>query len=294
MTDIRKAIGIGILTVCVNIVLMAVKIVAGLIGNSYALIADGIESAGDIFSSLIRWAGFQLSLRPADENHPYGHGKIESLAGVFSGVALLVAAAVIAWNSILEIRTPHHAPEWFTLPILIAVVATKLFLSKKIFALGESVDSRALEGDAWHHRSDAITSGAAGIGISISLIGGKGWEMADDYAALLACVIIVINGFLIVRGAFHEVLDGNVSPQISAEMRTRALEVPGVAEVEKCRVRKSGIGLFVELHVRVDGDMPVRVGHQIGHTVKNHLRAINPHIVDVVVHLEPHEAIALS
>jgi cation diffusion facilitator family transporter len=167
-------------------------------------------------------------------------------------------------------------------------------LSKKIFALGESVDSRALEGDAWHHRSDAITSGAAGIGINISLIGGKGWEMADDYAALLACVIIVINGFLIVRGAFHEVLDGNVSPQISAEMRTRALEVPGVAEVEKCRVRKSGIGLFVELHVRVDGDMPVRVGHQIGHTVKNHLRAINPHIVDVVVHLEPHEAIALS
>jgi cation diffusion facilitator family transporter len=294
MTDIRKAIGIGILTVCVNIVLMAVKIVAGLIGNSYALIADGIESAGDIFSSLITWAGFQLSLRPADENHPYGHGKIESLAGVFSGVALLAAAAVIAWNSILEIRTPHHAPEWFTLPILIAVVATKLLLSKKIFALGESVDSRALEGDAWHHRSDAITSGAAGIGISISLIGGKGWEMADDYAALLACVIIVINGFLIVRGAFHEVLDGNVSPQISAEMRSRALEVPGVAEVEKCRVRKSGIGLFVELHVRVDGDMPVRVGHQISHTVKNHLRAINPHIVDVVVHLEPHEAIALS
>jgi cation diffusion facilitator family transporter len=166
MVDANKTIGIGILTVCVNIVLMGVKIVAGVIGNSYALIADGIESAGNIVSSLITWAGFQLSLRPADENHPFGHGKIESLAGVFSGVALLLAAAAIAWNSILEIRTPHHTPEWLTLPVLVAVVATKIFLSKKIFTLRESVDSRALEGDAWHRRSDPITSGAAGIGIS--------------------------------------------------------------------------------------------------------------------------------
>lgn len=287
MVDSRKALALGAVTIFVNIVLMAVKIVVGIVGNSYALVADGIESAGDIFSSAITWAGFQLSLRPPDETHPYGHGKIESLAALFSGVALLIAALVIGWHSVLEIRTPHHAPEWFTLPVLLGVVGVKIILSRKIRELGQTVNSRALEGDAWHHLSDALTSGAAAIGITIALIGGPGWEMADDYAALFACVLIVINGVLIMKGALHEMLDGNVSADINEKMRQLALQVPGVAAIEKCRVRKSGIGLFVELHVHVLGDTSVRDGHQIGHDVKDYIRAENPQVQDVVVHLEP-------
>jgi cation diffusion facilitator family transporter len=287
MVDGAKALAIGALTLCVNIVLAVVKIVTGLVGNSYALVADGIESASDIFSSLIVWAGFRLSLRPPDETHPYGHGKIESLAGLFSGGALLAAAAVIAWNSVAEIRSPHYGPAWFTLPVLIAVVIVKMLLSRKIRSLGESLDSRALEGDAWHHLSDAITSGAAAIGIAIALIGGPGWEAADDYAALLACVIIVINGIGIMKRSLHEVLDGNVSRDVDARMRTLALEVPGVVDIEKCRVRKSGVGLFVELHVLVDGETSVHNGHRIGHDVKDHIRARNPQVLDVIVHLEP-------
>lgn len=289
MIDSGKALGVGILTVCVNIVLMAVKISVGLIGNSSALVADGIESAGDIFSSLITWAGFQLSLRPADDDHPYGHGKIESLAGVFSGCALLVAAAIIAWDSVHGIITPHKSPAWFTLPVLLAVIAVKVFLAKKVSAMSADIDSRALEGDAWHHRSDAITSGAAAIGITIALIGGKGWETADDYAALLACGVIVVNGGLIIRGALHEVLDGNVNAVVNEEMRSLAAEVEGVRGIEKCRVRKSGIGMFVELHLLVDGDTPVREGHRIGHAVKDHMKAVKPQIVDVIVHLEPED-----
>lgn len=287
MVDSRKALALGAVTIFVNIVLMAVKIVVGIVGNSYALVADGIESAGDIFSSAITWAGFQLSLRPPDETHPYGHGKIESLAALFSGVALLIAALVIGWHSVLEIRTPHHAPEWFTLPVLVGVVGVKILLSRKIRELGQTVNSRALEGDAWHHLSDALTSGAAAIGITIALIGGPGWEMADDYAALFACVLIVINGVLIMKGALHEMLDGNVSVEINEKMRQLALQVPGVAAIEKCRVRKSGIGLFVELHVHVLGDTSVRDGHQIGHDVKDYIRAENPQVQDVIVHLEP-------
>lgn len=266
---------------------MAVKITVGLIGNSYALVADGIESAGDILSSLITWAGFQLSLRPADDNHPYGHGKLESLAGVFSGGALLVAAVIIGWNAIIEIRTPHHAPAWFTLPVLIVVVIVKSILSRLVMRLSGDVDSRALEGDAWHHRSDAITSGAAAIGIAIALIGGAGWESADDYAALIACAVIVFNGILIAKNALHEVMDGNVSAELNEQMRQLALQVDGVQKIEKCRVRKSGIGIFLELHVWVDGNTTVREGHRIGHLVKDHIRATVPRTIDAVVHLEP-------
>jgi cation diffusion facilitator family transporter len=289
LIDTGRALALGVLTLCVNIVLMAVKITVGLVGNSYALVADGIESAGDIFSSLITWVGFQLSLRPPDDDHPFGHGKIESLAGVFSGAALLVAAFIIGYHSILEIRTPHHAPAWFTLPVLMGVVIVKYVLSRVIGRLSESVDSRALEGDAWHHLSDAITSGAAAIGITIALIGGPGWEMADDWAALVACVIIIFNGCLIMKAALHEVLDGSVPTELSHEMRALAEDVEGVREIEKCRVRKSGIGIFIELHVRVDADISVRDGHSIGHEVKDHIRAKKPQVVDIVVHLEPYE-----
>lgn len=288
MFDSGKTLAVGLLTVVINLVLMGVKIAAGLLGNSYALVADGIESAGDILSSLITWAGFQLSLRPADDNHPLGHGKLESLAGVFSGVALLIAAVIIGWNSIVEIRTPHHAPAWFTLPVLIGVVAVKFALSRIVMKLSGEVDSRALEGDAWHHRSDAITSGAAAIGILIALVGGPGWESADDYAALLACGIIVINGILIAKNALHEVLDGNVSTELTAHIRDISAQVEGVRAIEKCRIRKSGIGMFVELHVWVDGDMTVREGHHIGHLVKDHLRGKFPRVLDAIVHLEPH------
>lgn len=290
MIDSAKALAVGLLTLCVNIVLMAVKISVGLVGNSYALVADGIESAGDILSSLITWVGFQLSLRPPDEDHPFGHGKIESLAGLFSAGALLVAAVVIAWHSVLEIRTPHHAPAWFTLPVLIGVVVVKAGLSRVVAKLGDEVDSRALEGDAWHHRSDAITSAAAAIGITVAFIGGPGWEAADDYAALFACGIIVLNGCLIGRNALHEVLDGNVSGELSETLRDRACEVPGVENIEKCRVRKSGIGIYAELHVQVDGDTPVREGHRIGHRVKAHIQAGHPQVFDLVVHLEPSES----
>ena len=277
------------LTLIANIVLMVVKISVGIAGNSYALIADGIESAGDVFTSLITWGGFYLSLRPVDHNHPYGHGKYESLAGMFSGFMLLFAAAIIAWSAIHEIITPHHSPEWFTLPVLIGVVIVKWLISKKVESIGQDIDSRALEGDAWHHLSDAMTSGAAAIGISIALIGGEKYVMADDWAALAACGIILINGTLIFRKSLHDLLDGKVSDAVADEIRSEAMNVSGVANVEKCRIRKSGIGLFVELHLEVDENMTVRRGHEVGHQVKDRLRLMKPEIIDVVIHLEPHK-----
>lgn len=287
MRSSGETLGLGILSVCVNIVLMSVKIGVGLIGNSYALVADGIESASDIFSSLITWAGFQFSLRPADEEHPFGHGKFEALAGGFAGVALLAAAAIIAVNAVSEIRTPHHAPEWFTLPVLIVVVLVKEWLSRRILVAGEEIGSTALRGDAWHHRSDAITSGAAALGIAIALFGGPGFEAADDWAALAACGIIVVNAVLILRSALHDVLDGRVPPEWQTPVTDAARAVAGVLGTEKCRIRKSGTDQFVELHVRVDPAISVYEGHEIGHRVKASVLAANPLVRDVLVHIEP-------
>ncbi len=284
----EEAMKLGVLSLATNIILMVVKIVVGWVGNSYALIADGIESASDVFTSLITWTGFKLSLRPADQDHPFGHGKIESLAGMFSGGCLLLAAAFIAWHSVLEIRTPHHAPAWFTLPVLLIIVVVKELLSRTVLAAGEELQSMAIQGDAWHHRSDAITSAAAAAGIAIALIGGKGYESADDWGALAACVVIVINGGLIIRASLHDMLDGRVADEISHAVVELARSVEGVEGIEKCRVRKSGIGLFVEIHVWVDSDMTVAVGHLLGHAVKDVLIA-DPRlrILDAVVHLEP-------
>ncbi len=287
MIDTGKSIAIGILTICTNLVLMLVKLWAGVFGNSTALIADGIESAGDIVVSLIPWSGFTLSLRPADEKHPFGHGKIEALTGVFSGVALIGAALFISWQSIRELGNEQSTPAWFTLPVLILVVVAKESLSRYMLGLVEVSGSRAIEGDAWHHRSDAITSAAAALGICIALIGGPAYAAADEWAALFACLIIVYNGWRIIHAALHEALDGAVAPEIEQEVRLHAGEIPGVSGIEKCIMRKSGIGYFVEIHVEVPGTMPVSRGHAIGHEVKAHLIETMPNLFDVVVHLEP-------
>lgn len=293
MRSSAETLGLGILSVCVNIVLMLVKIGVGLIGNSYALVADGIESASDIFSSLITWAGFQFSLRPADDDHPFGHGKFEALAGAFAGVSLLVAAAVIAVNAVFEILTPHHAPEWFTLPVLVVVVVVKELLSRRILAAGEEMGSTALQGDAWHHRSDAITSAAAATGISVALLGGPGYEAADDWAALIACAIVVVNGVRILRSSLHDVMDGSVPAEWQRAVTATAAGTPGVEGTEKCRIRKSGTNQFVEIHVRVDPRVSVYEGHEIGHRVKARILAANPLVRDVLVHIEPNPEVGL-
>jgi cation diffusion facilitator family transporter len=284
---IRSVLKLGLLSAAVNTALMVIKITAGLLGNSYALVADGIESAGDILTTLITWAGFKWSLRPADDDHPYGHGKIEALAGVCAGLSLFAAAGLIAWHAVGEIHQPHHAPSWFTLPVLLGVVAVKELLSRKITAANRGLDSRAIQGDAWHHRADALTSAAAALGIAIALIGGEGWEPADDWAALAACLIIGANGGILTHRALHELLDGNVAVTVSDPIHRAARTVSGVCNIEKCRVRKSGVGLFVELHVEVDPAISVADGHRIAHEVKDFLMAGNRRILDVLVHIEP-------
>jgi cation diffusion facilitator family transporter len=270
-----------------NVILAAIKITAGIIGNSYALTADGIESLLDLFSSAVVLGGIKISSLPPDDDHPYGHGKAESLAAMAVSLIIVLAGISIAIKSVLEIMHPRHAPEFFTLIVLVAVIIVKETLFRFIFAVGESVNSLSLKTEAWHQRSDLLTSSAAFIGISIALVGGKGYVSADDWAALAASGIILFNGIHMLKGAIGEIMDQAPDPETEETIRSIAGRVQGVIAIEKCRVRKSGMDLFVDLHVEVNGDMPVHQAHFIGHEVKDTLIKTSLGIADVLVHIEP-------
>lgn len=274
-------------SIAVNVILAITKIITGLLGNSYALVADGIESTTDVVSSLVVWSGLKISAKPADRSHPYGHGKAESMSGLAVSLFLMLAAVIIAIQSIREILAPGVAPAWYTLLVLGAIIFIKETLFRRIHSVGADLGSSSLKADAWHHRSDAMTSLAAFVGIAIALFGGSGYESADDWAALIACTVIVYNAIRLFRPALDEVMDAAAPKEIEEEVRVLAEKVSGVAYVEKCRIRKSGLGFLMDIHVSVDGNISVREGHRIGHAVKAHLTNSNLAIEDVIVHIEP-------
>ena len=289
MISIEDGLKISGSAIAINLTLALVKVSTGVVGNSYAMIADGIESTTDIFSSLIVMGGLRISTKPPDEDHPYGHGKAESLAGLIVALFLFGAATLIAIQSIQEILTPHKSPAWYTLMVLIGIIIVKEWLFRRMLQVGDEMDSSALKNDAWHHRSDAITSLATFIGISIALIGGAKYATADDWAALLACAIIYFNGFRLLRNALNEVMDAAAPEDIEWQIREVACAVEGVVEIEKCRVRKSGLGYITDLHVVVDGKISVQQGHLIGHAVKDRLIADPIPVTDAIIHIEPDE-----
>lgn len=275
-------IGIG-----VNLFLAASKGTAGVLGHSYALVADAVESLMDIASSIIVWMGLRYSVKPPDENHPYGHGKAEPLAAMAVSLAMFGAAAGVAVQSVREIRLPHHAPAPFTLIVLVLVILIKETLFRYVFSVGDDTRSTAVKSDAWHHRSDALTSLGAFIGISVALIGGRGYEAADDWAALFAAFIIALNAYSLLRPALDELTDAKPDPALEAEVRRVAALHPEVVGTHKCHVRKMGFDYYVDLDVIVDGAMTVTRGHEIAHDVQAAIRAANPLFSKVLIHVEP-------
>lgn len=273
--------------VLISFALGVIKIVSGIVGHSYALIADGVESTLDVVSGLLVAGSLKIAAQPPDEKYPYGYGKVEPTAAMMIALGLLAAAAVIAVQSVREILTPHLTPAPFTLVVLVLVVITKELLFRFLVRTGEAINSKAVETDAWHHRSDSLTSAAAFIGISIALWGGKGYESADDWAALFAAGIIAFNGVQLVRKTWREIMEASLPDTVVDDIREIARRVDGVAGIDMCRVRKSGLGLWVDIHVEVHGDMTVREGHEIAHRVKDALLASKHNVMDAIVHIEP-------
>ena len=286
MTPPTRLVQVGFAT---NLLLALVKFFAGVVGHSYALIADSIESVADLFGSLIVLGGLRVAARDPDADFPFGYGKAEALSAGIVGIMLIGAALGLSIEAVREIITPHHAPEPYTLAVLLGVVLIKALLSRRVRASAQSLESRLMAADASHHESDAITSAAAFIGISVALIGGPGWEAADDVAALAASGIILWNGWRIVRPAAAELLDRSPDDAVLDRVDRAARSVDQVRATEKLRVRTMGTQFLVELHVQSDPHLSLRDAHVVSGKVKTAIRAALPNVRDVLVHMEPFE-----
>lgn len=287
MTKEQKALKATYFSIIGNTLLALIKGVAGFFGNSYALIADAIESTTDIFASFLVLFGIKYSNKPADENHPYGHGRAEPLITFIVVGFLITSATIIAYESIQNIGTPHALPKSWTLYVLGAIILWKEYSFQVVMKKSKETNSSSLKADAWHHRSDAITSVAAFIGISIALYFGKGYETADDWAALFASFFILFNCYQIFRPALSEIMDEHLHHELVDEIRAVSLTVPGIVDTEKCFIRKAGMQYHVDLHARVDGTISVRDGHQIAHDLKDTLRSKISSLGHVLIHIEP-------
>jgi cation diffusion facilitator family transporter len=279
-----RATFLGMVT---NAVLTTAKMAAGIVGHSHALVADAVESLADVVSSLVVWRGVVVAAEPADAEHPYGHGKAEPLSSAVVATMLLAAALWIVVESIRGILRPDKPPAPFTLAVLLVVVVVKEFLFRFVRKEGHEVESALIRTDAWHHRSDAITSAFAFVGITVALVGGPRYAAADNYAAILAAFVIAYNGSNLLRPAMDELMDTSPGSDFQAQIQKIASEIGEVQRVEKCLVRKMGYQYFVDMHIEVDPSMPVSRAHDIAHQVKNRIRAAIPEVADVLVHIEP-------
>lgn len=285
----RRGIQAAQLGLLVNAVLAVVKLIAGVVGNAYALVADAVESSADIFSSIVVWRGLRIASREADEDYPFGYGKAEAIATAVVALMLLGAAVGIAVEAVREILTPHHTPAPFTLAVLVGVVIVKEVLFRRVVAVGNEVRSTAVKADAWHHRSDALTSIAAFVGISIALVGGPGWESADDWAALFAACIIVFNALRLLRPAIDDIMDRSPGSELESRISAAALGTSEVRAIEKVRIRKVGLTYQVDLHVQADPGMSLHDAHLLSGRVKGAIRTAVPEVEGVLIHMEPHQ-----
>lgn len=281
-----RSIQLGLL---VNVFLAIIKFVAGIVGNAYVLVADAVESTADIFSSLIVWGGLRVASRDPDQDYPFGYGKAEALAATVVSLMLLGAAIGIGIEAVREILNPHRTPASWTLVVLLGALLVKLLLYRRTKSVAADVGSTAVQADAWHHASDALTSASAFIGISIALWGGPGWESADDWAAIAASVIIAYNATILLRPALYDLMDRMPRDAIVEKLRSAASAVPEVLAVEKLSVRKAGMIYHVDIHVQADPGMSLEDAHVLGGRVKGAIRIAEPRVMGVLVHMEPYE-----
>lgn len=283
----QKAAKASYLSVIGNGCLAIVKGLAGVFGNSHALIADAIESISDVFSSALVLFGVKYAGRPPDENHPYGHGKAEPLITFGVVVLLVISAGIIAYNGMININQEQQygSPKIFTLYVLGGIILWKEILYRIIKKRSQETHSTSLQTEARHHRTDALTSIVAFVGIAVAIF--FGYKAADDWAALLTAGVILYNSYLIFRPALGEIMDEHRYEELIDQIRVISKEVPGIIYTEKCLIRKMGMDYHVDLHAVVNPDISVREGHRLAHQLQETLYEKLPQIQHVLIHVEP-------
>jgi len=285
-TKRKKAIKASYFSILGNALMAIVKGLAGFLGNSHALIADAVESTADVFSSALVLFGMKYSSRPPDKNYPYGHGRIEPLITFMIVAFMVISAAWIIYSSIENMKSPdEELPRSFTLYVLGGIILFKELSYRFVMKKGRETDSLTLKADAIHHRTDAITSLVAFVGISIALLTGH--KEADEWAALLTAVVILYNAYRIFRPALGEMMDEHRYDDLKKEIRAISKTVPGIIYTEKCLIRKTGMQYHVDLHAVVDPEITVREGHDLAHDLQDTLYEKLPQIQYVLIHIEP-------
>jgi cation diffusion facilitator family transporter len=285
--SLRTGQGSAMRGILLNGGLGGAKLAAGVLGHSYALIADAAESFADVMGSCVTLYGLKLAAEPADHTHPAGHGRAETIASAVTALVLLVVGGSIFWQSVLSLGEPRHAPNPFTLLVLLPVILIKEWMFTWMQAKGKEIGSLAVIADAWHQRSDVVTSVAALTGIIVAWIGGPEWSHADSWAAILSSIWLVGTGLWLLGPTLHELMEGSVDPALLDFIRETSGACEGVRGIDKVWVRKLGMRLMVDLHVEVDPDLSVQEGHRLAHEVKAKLQAELPQVRDVMVHVEP-------
>jgi cation diffusion facilitator family transporter len=287
--SLRTGQGSALQGILVNGALGAAKLAAGVFGHSYALIADACESFADVMGSCVTFYALKKASEPADSDHPAGHGRAETLASAVTALALIGVGVLIFWAAALSLYEPRHAPSPLTLLVLVPVIFVKERMFHWMRARGKKIGSLAVIADAWHQRSDVVTSVAALTGIIVAWAGGPAWNHADSWAAIAASLWLMGTGLWLLGPALHELMEGSVDPALLEFIQETSRNCPGIEGVDKVWVRKLGMRLMVDLHIEVDPDISVQEGHRLAHEVKAKLQGELPQVRDVMVHVEPYE-----
>lgn len=277
---------IALVSMSVGAVLAAAKIWIGLNAGSTSVVSDGLEAAGDVLSSGIVYAGLWLASKPPDHEHPYGHGRYETLAGLAIGAMLLLAGAGIFWHSLISLGEPAQL-EMYALYPLIAAVFLKSGLAAVKFRTGKRIASTSLEADGWHDVTDLLSTFVALTAVLLTLASPQRFGSADHIGGMIIGLIVFFLSVQVVRRTIGQLLDTAPEPRKLAQIRTVALSVPGALGIEKCLARRSGLKYYVDLHLEVDPEMTVRASHEIATQVRIAVKQELPWVADVLVHVEP-------
>ncbi len=288
--SLRTGQGSAVRAILTNGALGAAKLAAGILGHSYALVADACESFADTMGSCVTYVALKKASEPADLEHPAGHGRAETLASAVTALALVAVGALIFWQAAVSLGEPRQAPSPLTLLVLVPVIVIKELMFRYMRNRGREIGSLAVVADAWHQRSDVVTSVAALAGITMAWAGGPAWNHADSWAAMAASIWLAGTGLWLLGPTLHELMEGSVDPALLKFISETSAACPGIKGVDKVWVRKLGMRLIVDLHIEVNPDISVQEGHRLAHEVKDKLQRELPQVRDVMVHIEPFDA----